>query len=96
MVFNAVQEILLKEKSLNSSQATIVSCEEELAKLMSIRDLESRLNPLAASGITQRINYLLTKLEEMEKLRSRLEKEIASLKTVLGKDSTSKRPSKAT
>ena len=86
-VFNAVQEINAKEKSQASSQATIESCEEELAKLVEIRDFESRWNPLGVSGITRRVEHLLAKLEDAEKTRSRLEKEIESLQQTLVKES---------
>jgi len=89
-VFNAIQEINAKEKSQGSSQATIESCEEELAKLREIRDFESRWNPLAASGISRRVEYLLAKLEEAEKTRSRLDREIGALQLVLVKETVDK------
>jgi len=84
--FNAVQEIGLKEKTLSSMQVAIASCEEELGKLLELRRLESSWNPLAPSGVTRRIDALMVKLEESEIIRSRLEKDIASLKRVLVKD----------
>jgi len=89
-VFNAIQEINAKEKSQGSSQATIESCEEELAKLREIRDFESRWNPLAASGISRRVEYLLAKLEDAEKTRSRLDREIGALQLVLVKETVDK------
>jgi hypothetical protein len=85
-VFYAIQEIKLKEQQLTSLLATIEGCEDELGKLMAIRDLESRWNLFSASGVTHRATYLLSKLEETENSRKQVERDIVKLKQLLGKD----------
>lgn len=76
---------------MSRAQTTIMSCEDELAKLKNIREFESNWNPLAPAGIARRVDYLLKKLEEAESTRNKLDREISNLKAILVKDDTARR-----
>ncbi len=82
-VFKALQEIGYCEKLVESAEATIKECEEELAVLSDLQKMEASWNPFGVSGVRTRLSNLLRELEEAEEKRVKLEGRLSKLKRVL-------------